>query len=109
MPRWPAQITVPVTNEADEESDGAYGYGDTGYGTPEDSEADSNEGFDDGLGSETESDFMSLRPATTDSYVFVANQIQPVTRPSVPSLAVLTAEVGVEPSLVETKEIILVQ
>jgi DNA-binding beta-propeller fold protein YncE len=89
---------------ADEESDGAYGYGDTGYyAAPEDSNTDADEGFDDGLGSETESDFMSLRPATTDSYVFVANPDRnTVTRISVPSLAVLTAEVGVEPSLVET-------
>ena len=56
-------------------SEGAYGYGDTGYyATPEDSNAESDEGFDDGLGSETESDFMSLRPATTDAYVLLLTQ-----------------------------------
>ena len=83
--------------------EGAY-YGDTGYYAPQDSSGSNEEAdFDDGLGSETESDFMSLRPATTDAYVFVANPDRnTVTRISVPSLAVLTAEVGVEPAFVET-------
>ena len=58
---------------------------------------------DDGWGSETESDFMSLRPATTNVFVFVANPDRnTVTRIKVPELEVLTAEVGVEPTLVET-------
>lgn len=91
---------------ASEESDGAYGYayGDTGYySAPEDNTSGADSDYDDGLGSEAESDFMSLRPATTNAYVFVANPDRnTVTRISVPSLAVLTAEVGVEPSLVET-------
>lgn len=88
----------------DESSEGYYGYGDTGYyGAPEDNMGEADSDFDDGLGSETESDFMSLRPATTNAYVFVANPDRnTVTRISVPSLAVLTAEVGVEPSFVET-------
>ena len=58
---------------------------------------------DDGFGSETESDFMSLRPATTNVFVFVANPDRnTVTRIKVPELEVMTAEVGVEPLLVET-------
>ena len=90
---------------SDESADGYYGgYGDTGYySAPEDSMDEGEADYDDGLGSETESDFMSLRPATTNTYVFVANPDRnTVTRISVPSLAVLTAEVGVEPSFVET-------
>jgi hypothetical protein len=91
---------------SDESADGSYGYGDTGYySAPEDNSEESDADFDDGLGSENESDFMSLRPATTNSYVFVANPDRnTVTRISVPSLSVLTAEVGVEPSLVETSD-----
>jgi len=80
-------------------------YGDTGgYNTaaPEDEPGADND-FDDGLGSETESDFLSLRPATTNTYVFVANPDRnTVTRIKVPSLEVMTVEVGVEPSMVET-------
>lgn len=69
----------------------------------EPSSADVENGADDGFGSETESDFMSLRPATTNVYVFVANpERNTVTRIKVPELEVLTAEVGVEPLLVET-------
>lgn len=58
---------------------------------------------DDGLGSEDENDFLSLRPASTRTYVFVANATRgTVTRIAVPSLAVLTAEVGVDPHVVLT-------
>jgi DNA-binding beta-propeller fold protein YncE len=80
------------------------GWGDTGaYNSAPESESDSNEDFDDGLGSEEESDFLALRPATTDAYVFVANPDRnTVTRISVPSLEVITVEVGVDPSIVET-------
>lgn len=94
-------------------SDKAAYYGDTGYGMA--SEADYDDGYgaeaeepndtnyDDGYGSEAESDFLALRPATTDAYVFVVNSDRnTVTRISVSTLEVLTAEVGVEPSLVET-------
>ena len=71
------------------------------YGPPNSDTEESD--FDDGLGSEEESDFLALRPATTDAYVFVANPDRnTVTRISVPSLAVITVEVGVEPSIVET-------
>ena len=76
-----------------------------GYYEPssEPSSSDAGNEADDGLGSENESDFMSLRPATTNVYVFVANpERNTVTRIKVPELEVLTAEVGVEPLLVET-------
>ena len=79
---------------------------DGGYYYEEPSSEPSAEGepnYDDGYGSEAEGDFLSLRPATTNTYVFVANPDRnTVTRISVPSLEVMTVEVGVEPSLVET-------
>jgi len=77
--------------------------GDTGYNSAPPSEDQGESDFDDGLGSEEESDFLALRPATTDAYVFVANPDRnTVTRISVPSLEVMTVEVGVDPSIVET-------
>ena len=67
------------------------------------SEPSGEAGYDDGYGSEAEGDFLSLMPATTNTYVFVANPDRnTVTRISVPSLDVMTVEVGVDPSLVET-------
>ena len=58
---------------------------------------------DDGLGSETEESAPLLLPATTNAYVFVANPDRnTVTRIEVESLTVMTAEVGVNPILVET-------
>ncbi len=61
------------------------------------------EDHDDGLGSEQETDFLSLRPATTNVYVFVANPNRnTVTRIDVETLGVTTAEVGVEPTFVLT-------
>jgi DNA-binding beta-propeller fold protein YncE len=81
-------------------------YYDSGYYDAQTDVADEapNDGdFDDGYGSEAEDSFLALRPATTDAYVFVANPDRnTVSRISVPSLAVLTTEVGVEPSIVET-------
>jgi DNA-binding beta-propeller fold protein YncE len=69
----------------------------------EDNDGGSEADFDDGLGSEDEGNFLALRPATTDAYVFVANPDRnTVTRIEVPSLEVMTVEVGVDPSLVET-------
>ena len=54
---------------------------------------------------ESESDFLKLAPAATDVYVFVANPARDtVTRVGVPSLAVITAEVGVDPEVVRTTE-----
>lgn len=86
--------------EADE---AGYGYyGDTGYNMAEPND-DADGEFDDGLGSEDESDFLALRPATTNTYVFVANPDRnTVTRINVETLEVITVEVGVEPSIVET-------
>jgi hypothetical protein len=77
---------------------------DGGYYDEEPSAGEESEpNYDDGYGSEAEGDFLSLRPATTNTYVFVANPDRnTVTRISVPSLEVMTVEVGVEPSLVET-------
>jgi DNA-binding beta-propeller fold protein YncE len=67
------------------------------------SEAGADGDYDDGYGSENEADVMALRPATTNTYVFVANPDRnTVTRIDVESLAVMTVEVGVEPSIVET-------
>ena len=81
--------------------DGAYwdtGYG--GGGGAGDWDADT---ADDGLGSEEENDFLSLRPATTRRYVFVANtERDTVSRISVPELEVVTVKVGTRPSAVQT-------
>lgn len=80
------------------------GWGDTAY-APED-----GDGYTDGAGEsedtyapETESDYLKLAPAATTAYVFVANPDRnTVTRVSVPSLEVITAEVGVDPEAVAT-------
>ena len=51
--------------------------------------------FADTGGEEEEDDFLRMLPAATDAYVFVANAARgTVTRISVPSLAVVTAEWG---------------
>lgn len=88
---------------------GAEDYADTGSseGEGEGEAEDEGDGFsdtaDDGLGSETEDDYLKLTPAATDAYVFVANPTRDtVTRISVPSLAVITTEVGVDPEVVAT-------
>lgn len=58
---------------------------------------------DDGLGSETENNAPLLVPALTNRYVFVANPDRnTVTRIDVDSLQVITANVGVEPIVVQT-------
>ncbi len=86
---------------------------DSGYYYGDDAEADAgdyNTGgaseepeADDGLGSETEESAPLLLPATTNAYVFVANPDRnTVTRIEVEGLNVMTAEVGVNPILVET-------
>ena len=85
-------------------SDGAYD--DSGY----DGDADGAWGTADSAGEDTyepesESDFLKLAPAATDVYIFVANPTRDtVTRVGVPSLAVITAEVGVDPEVVRTTE-----
>jgi len=74
------------------------GYGDTGYYAPEDESSDAD--WDDGLGSESEDDYLKLLPATTQKYVFVANQTRnTVSRIAVPELEVITVEVDEEPAI----------
>lgn len=87
-----------------EKSDEMAYYDSGAYGNDADlAETPSNEDYDDGYGSESEESFLALRPATTNAYVFVANPDRnTVSRISVPSLEVLTTDVGVEPSIVET-------
>ncbi|MFT5680161.1 MAG: DNA-binding beta-propeller fold protein YncE [Myxococcota bacterium] len=77
-------------------------YGDSDYGGSA-MDTGSAGDSDDGLGSEEENDFLGLRPATTNKYVFVVNtERDTVTRISVPSLEVITTSVGVRPSVVVT-------
>lgn len=67
------------------------------------SDAGAYDGGDDGYGSEDEDSFFALAPASTSAYVFIANPDRDtVTRVSVPSLAVLTTEVGHHPIAVAT-------
>lgn len=76
-------------------------YDDTGYYGAAPSDTADADG--DGAPPEEEDDFLSLAPAATDAYVFIANPTRgTVTRVSVPSLAALTAEVGELPSIVAT-------
>jgi DNA-binding beta-propeller fold protein YncE len=79
---------------------------DTGaYGAEDPSGDASWDGDDDDLGSETENDFLRLLPATTDKYVFVANPTRnTLTRVSVPSLDVITVDVGTNPDVVVTTQ-----
>jgi YVTN family beta-propeller protein len=74
------------------------------YEADADSDADADADADaDTAPPEEEDDFLALAPAATDAYVFVANPTRDtVTRISVPSLAVLTAEVAEGPSVIET-------
>ena len=86
--------------------------GDQGASAPESArdtgnqEADADtdyDGDDTEWESETEQDFLMLAPATTDAYVFVANPDRDtVTRVAVPSLEVITVDVGVSPSVAVT-------
>ena len=70
-----------------------------------DTDTDTDSDADDGYEPEDENDFLKLEPAATNVYVFVANATRDtVTRVSVPSLEVLTTEVGVTPSVVATTE-----
>ncbi len=83
---------------------------DTGaMGAPEgDTDTDTDADLDwddtgDDWGSETEQDFLILPPATTDKYVFVANpERDTLTRVAVPSLEVVTVDVGNNPAAVAT-------
>jgi DNA-binding beta-propeller fold protein YncE len=76
---------------------------DTGWYQDADADADSDADTDTDWGSETEDDFMMLAPATTDIYVFVANpERDTVTRVTVPSLDVVTVDVGTSPAVAVT-------
>ena len=79
-------------------------YWDSGQSAAPGGGGDDGGGADDGdLGSETEETFSGLKPALTDTYVFVANsERNTVTRVHVETLQVLTAEVGVDPVVVRT-------
>ncbi len=77
---------------------GANGFTDEGGGAAWDT-ADAG----DTAPPEEESDALRLTPAGTDAYVFVANPDRnTVTRIAVPSLAVLTTDVGDTPTAVQT-------
>jgi hypothetical protein len=80
----------------------AAGFADTASAAPRE-EGDSQGGGGDGYGSEDEGDFLALEPAATDAYVFVANPSRnTVTRVAVLDLSVITARVGVDPSVALT-------
>ncbi|NOY26767.1 MAG: hypothetical protein GXP62_12915 [Oligoflexia bacterium] len=76
--------------------DGAYADGGSTAGT-------STDNGDTTYAPEDENSFFALSPASTAAYVFVANPDRDtVTRVSVPSLAVITADVGSNPIAVAT-------
>jgi DNA-binding beta-propeller fold protein YncE len=73
------------------------------YDHEADADADTDSDSDTDIGSETEDDFLMLAPATTDTFVFIANpERDTVTRVAVPSLEVLTVQVGTTPSVAVT-------
>lgn len=74
----------------------------TDYGGSDGSDGSDSDG---GTGSETEEEFLTLPPATTDTYVFVANPDRDtVTRISAEDLGVITAGVGANPQVVVTTD-----
>ena len=80
------------------------GYADYGYGgeSPQDAN-DADDGDDWEPPPESEDAFAMLPPATTDAYVFVANpERDTVTRVGVPTLDVITVEVGSIPKVALT-------
>jgi len=82
------------------------GWGDTGYGYYN-ADTDANGGYyagdDDDGEPEVEDDFLALRPAETDKYVFVANPNRgTVTRINLFTQEVRTTPVGNDPQLVLT-------
>jgi len=84
-------------------SDSDDSYGGVSMEEPSPDSGDSENDPDDGLGSEDESNFLGLRPGTTNEYVFVVNTDRDtVTRIAVPSLEVITTVVGTRPSVVLT-------
>ena len=87
-----------------EDAGGMRNESDTGWADYEaDADTDPDGDSDTDWGSETEEDFLMLAPATTDTFVFVANpERDTVTRVSVPALDVITVEVGVNPTVAVT-------
>ena len=84
------------------DADGAYDESDTGASDDTGAAGESPDDDDDGA-SEREDDFIKLLPATTNQYIFVVNSARDtVSRVSVPSLQVLTVEVGSRPKVVRT-------
>jgi len=83
---------------------GSFTESDTDVDADADTDTDTDgDADDDGLGSEVEDDFLKLEPATISGHVFVANASRnTLTRIAVPSLDVLTTEVGVGPASVQT-------
>ena len=85
---------------------GGFYSGDTGWYGDESAMAepsDADESVEDDLGSEEETSLLGLRPATTPAYVFIANADRDtVSRIAVPALDVITASVGVNPTMVAT-------
>ena len=81
-------------------------YDDSGGGASYDTGASGEDGDDepgDTYAPEADDDYLKLAPAATTAYVFVANPSRDtVTRVSVPSLEVITAEVGTDPEAVAT-------
>ncbi|MBW1877689.1 MAG: hypothetical protein JRJ84_04930 [Deltaproteobacteria bacterium] len=79
---------------------------DTGYPGEADADYDGDEGTganDDTQPPEQEDDFIALRPAQTDIYVFIANPTRgTVTRVNVFTQDVLTTDVGNDPQVVLT-------
>jgi hypothetical protein len=89
-----------TSNEAGDAADFSA---DTGWASEGSASTDGDWSETEDLGSETENDFLRLRPATTDKYLFVANPARnTVTRITVPSLDVVTVDVGIDPSAVVT-------
>ena len=96
-----ADYDLSGANDADESWDtGSYG---AGGDYEADADTDSDSDYDDGFGSEDEDSYLALAPATTDVFVFVANPARnTVTRINVPTLEVITTDVGVDPAVVIT-------
>ena len=113
LPLLGLPLLASACSEYDLADEGAW-YGDTGdYGgaaggdweADADTDADADADYDDGYGSEDEDSYLALAPATTDVFVFVANPARnTVTRINVPTLEVITTEVGVDPAVVITTE-----
>ena len=82
---------------------GGGSWGTSGYGSTDASADYADTGYGEEYEPEVEDDYTSLSPAPTARYVFVANpERNTITRISIADLAVVTAEVGVDPHVVRT-------